>query len=446
MENIPNEEVSILNSNPQDNFVKKPNNKFLWLLVIFLVLVAGFFSYNAISGNQSTKNKTSQDSSSTINQPLTTHLLASIPEDFSTRFGYHEEENFVFDGVGNTVMYPAKHNSTSTIVLMSNNEAIGDFFQLLHLSKSKDGTRVNYAGLKIVDKKDNVPTVDFVVNGVSQLVGFPLSGTSIGFSADGSHYSYVVYTKERQRVLIYDGKPLYIAGEDKEQRSGYTAHSPVFNSDDSRIMITTEGASKPKVAIINTNTKEVKEDPEFDAIFNSVFSPDGKHYAYRARNNEKEIIVVDGVIVKTLTAYSGVAWAPEFSLDNTKVSFAVDKKVKNAIQIDTKKEIPYEADDFQSQSAINMQSEEDDGLTSLKTFDSSGKNWVRYGFDLDASEQAKEERFFVEINGKKVDKLFRYVSEPQFAVSDTHVTFGAREGNQLKWFVYEITEQGFVQR
>lgn len=437
--------------------VSKSSHKFsLWIIVSAIALIGGGVLFLLTTENGRTLvNRTLPLAvqSKNIENPvekdmaISPHTLATIPLTLNTRYEYYGREFFVFSGNGKEVMYLAKTSSTSPVTAMRNNELIGEFLSIYHLSGAVDGSRVNYAGLKKIAENKGVPVVEFVINGVKQHYSWPLGSTDIVFSNDGTHYSYSVSLEDWKMPVIYDGEEIYRGNvprflvNGKIPDSGWVSFSPAITSQGDRVAIISQIGLNKQAVIIDSNTKTVHEDSSFvDILSGVVFSPNGEHYAYRAKDQNSYFIVVDG---KSLTPFKNnrYAWPPKFNMDGSQIAYVKDTDSWHAFNL-TGTEVPYISENFLTKTEIARKSPDShkssDSTAFPPVFDGTGNNSARIILDLKASEQTGEDVFYLEVNDIRLNYAFSFISEPRFDSSGKYIMFGARDGRELKWMTYEI--------
>jgi hypothetical protein len=354
----------------------------------------------------------------------------------------------VFNGVGDEVMYTAKtKNTPNTILLMKNQDLVGEFLSLDALELSGDGQNINYSGLRKFDQGGQV-----IVNGV-WLVDAPAHGTRVVFSNKGNHYAYITYYKDGIAILYYDNKPVYQGGIPVEVRNGkaqtnnYLSISPVMNSIGTGLAMVSQVGLKKQAVIASLSSKKIHLDDLYDNIISDiVFSPDGLHWAYRAIDKDEEFIVVDG---KPRSSFkkSGIGWEPVFSLDSNEVAYSMSMSSSQAKNINTGSIIPYVKENFTSPlpSAISSESYDSRVGKSETVYDQMKKNSAYVAVDYDSSDEL-DEREYIYVNNIKLDKRFDYIGTPTFDSTGQFVMFGAREGNHLTWNVYKIDGQKLVKQ
>ncbi len=473
------------------------------LIIVFGVVVIGvgvyLYSKNKNLANQSVVadlQKVSNNDSMSVGTSLATkkdkkfqsHTIATIPSDLYTKVGRYLEERIVFDGDGESVMYLARNNdiftaTSSNFFIIKNEESLGEFIEMSAFETSADGHDINWAALR----KTGTSTSEMIINGIVQSYdGRPAKGTKVVFSDDGKHYAYVQYYQKGELALIYDNRWLYKGGIPVESNKGlptlgsnvvlttggsYVAFSPtmVMNKKGNGIALISQKGAKKQIVVINPIIDQVHFGALHEDILSPVvFSSDLKHYAYRAQDEGKEFVILDG---KQQTSFqkSGVAWSPAFSLDGKKVSYAVTNKITKAMDISTGYIVPYTQEDFLTKTARAAIPNMSDlgSAKSAPIFDDAGKNYTNIVYDFETSEkmgaelkillekdpeQAKKEMkkfdtpFYLEVNGIKIDRLFGFISAPKFDPTGKYVMFGAREGKKLQWLVYEIVGNKLIEK
>ena len=435
-----------LNQNPMSQESKR-SARFLRLLFIpigaFIFVVDVFIIYFAITSDPGTEPVINNNKSSGVS-----HIITTIPSNL-TATGY-----FAFSINGNKVLYLVSTDNPRTQVLMENETPVGEFYSIDHLAPSDDGLAINYAGLKKIHEGGSV----LVINGVLQKYGHPSQSTEIAFSRDGKHYGYIadIYLSDKFRV-IYDNEEIFIGDRPTavapDQSGVRVAFSATLSLDGRRIGVVSQVGLKKQAVIINVPSRAALTDgPIDDILSNIVFSRDGKHYAYRARNLGWETIVIDGNSF-TSFKYSGTASKPIFSFDSNKIAYRETGKEMSAFDLTTRGKTRYIAEEFFTREEIAR-----DSFDSFKTgdfvafppiFDASGKQKATILVDDLASRQSGQENpyvFYLEINGTRLNRTFSFISTPRFSEDGKNIMFGVLEGNNIKWLVYEITDLGFVEQ
>lgn len=430
----------------------------LWIAVAAIVLTGGGIIFLFITKNgRALINRMPHLAvqSKNIENPVekdvavSTHTLATIPSTLDTKYEYYGREFFAFSGNGKEVMYLAKTSSTSPVTIMRNDDLVGEFLSIYHLSAAVDGSRVNYAGLKKIGENKGVPVVAFVINGVKQHYSWPLGSTDIVFSNDGTHYSYSVSLENWKMPVIYDGEEIYRGNvprflvDGKIPDSGWAAFSPTITQQGDRVAIISQVGLNKQAVIISSNTKTVYEDSPFvDILSGVVFSPNGEHYAYRAKDQNSFFIVIDGK-PHASSKNTRYAWPPKFSLDGSRIAYVKEADTWYALDL-AGVDVPYTPEDFLTKSEIAAKSFDSnkgpDSAAFPPVFDRTGKNSAQIVLDLKASEKTGEEIFYLEVSGIRLNRSFSFISEPRFDSSGKYIMFGARDGKELKWMAYEITE------
>lgn len=503
--------ISVLLDSP--SVVKKTFGRTLLLVLITIFVIGGgvyfyltnrqFIQQSNTTSTQTSSKELSNSESVSPNtsslvkneivdqkdEKFQSHTLATIPAGLYTKVGGYLDERIVFSGDGNEVMYLARTSdifsaTSSAFYIYRKEKLLGEFLEMITFEPAVDGHGINYAAIK----KTGTSTGDMVINDVPQSYGGrPAQGTQVVFSVNGKHYAYVQYYQKGELNLIYDNEWLYKGGIPVRAKGStatlgsnvvltaegaYLAFSPTLVTTQTEIALTliSQVGLKKQAVIIQPITKQAYLGTLYDDVLSSVvFSPDLKHYAYRAQNEGLEFIVLD---VKPQPSFekSGVAWAPVFSLDSNKISYAVTKNSTQAIDILTGSVVPYVPEDFLNKTAIvesTRQLSAENISKSATVFDKSGKNYANIVYDFKADEklaselktlmkenpaQASEKMknyetpFYVEVNGVRINRLFGFISTPKFDSTGKHVMFGAREGRKLQWVVYEIVGNKLVER
>jgi Tol biopolymer transport system component len=171
------------------------------------------------------------------------------------------------------------------------------------------------------------------------------------FSRDGQHFAYSAMTQKGETIVLWamvaDGK----RGPEFEELS-----LPVFSPDsqhlayrgkrdnyrevlilDGKVTIESEYASQPNFETLGVTGLPLTR--EFDDVGQPVFSPDGQHLAYRVKQKNHEVIVLDG---KETAEFEDVG-QPVFSPDGQHLAYRVKhKKNHEAIVLDGKETTEFE--------------------------------------------------------------------------------------------------------
>ena len=435
-----------LNQNPTSQEPKK-SARFLRLLFITLgtlIFVACAFTiYSAITKNLNTEPENNNDGPSRSSRIITT-----IPPSL-TATGH-----FAFSVDGSKVLYLGRADSPHTQVLMENDAPIGEFYSIDHLAPSDDGLAINYIGLKKIREGGSA----FVINGVLQKYGAPSQSTEVAFSRNGQHYGYItdIYSSDKFRV-IYDNEEIFIGdgptavAPDKSRVR--VAFSAALSLDGRLVGVVSQVGLKKKVVIINASSRVALADDPIDDILSSiVFSRDGKHYAYRAKNMGWDTVVIDGNSF-TSFKYDGPAYSPVFSFDSHKIAYKESAAEMSAFDLAANAKTTYVASEFFTKEEIEQDSfdlfERDNFAVFPPIFDASGKQKANILVDALASRQSGQESpyvFYLEINGARLNRPFSFISTPRFSADGKRIMFGVLEGNDIKWLVYEITSSGFIEK
>lgn len=485
---------------PAPNFVSAPppekrRGKGALLLLVILALIVvggGVFAFNKYGSVSGEKDAPRQDFTEPLSTGPRSHLIATVAPDLVIPGSLWGPSQIGFSHNGNEVVYPGLDKNTKKTVLVKNNSIEGTFFDIEDIVPSKDGARVSYVA-RLIKKDFSSPKdltfkdIFYVINGVEQV--YHPSGTlgDVIFSADGRNYVYGLSDYKKGVVqIIFNNKEIFAQNVSKPTAGGtmqpyLNTIAPSMTLDAKRIGAALQHGSRQEVVIIDTDSGVSHRDPLVDQILSLVvFSSDGVHYFYRASNGKEEFVVLDGIPQKSF-ATSGVAWPPVLSHDGKKIAYATKRTVaaKEKIEVDVidlenSAHTPFVKDDFPASvylgtsNADEVFSNPDFNPNSATIFDRNKKNKVVITLDLTKHEdqtllfevtEAEKNKdvikmseladkvmlFFVEINGKKIEKLFQFVSTPQFSDDGAYVSFGVREGRALKWMVYDLQKAEFVE-
>lgn len=204
--------------------------------------------------------------------------------------------------------------------------------------------------------KSSVKVVDFQSREILSHSEFDGTITHLSFSPDNRSLSYSVWKDQKERFILYGDKKekipdgdefmsdplvlsepesvgvivgnyyqmrLYRAFQNKNKNGRiYGFISDFVTSKDGRnhAYIAVNAGPPLHRIVVNGN-----EGPTFDKIVSPVFSPDGNHLAYRARQDGKRFLVVSdmkGKVVRRHKDYAMV-FQPVFSADGASVAYGV---------------------------------------------------------------------------------------------------------------------------
>jgi Tol biopolymer transport system component len=177
----------------------------------------------------------------------------------------------VFSENGRSVAYVAVKNNQWYVVCNGNPELIPDKAAIVVLSP--DGNDVVYLGL-------SGGKCYIVKNGskISSLYN-DIDPYSIHFSGDSKHMMFSAKDNQNKWVLVVDGKE----GAHYDSIVG----DPKFSPKGGRYIYSASRNGKQFVVVDGHESKG------YDSAFGGVFSVDGAHYAYKARDGKKWLILLD---------------------------------------------------------------------------------------------------------------------------------------------------------
>jgi Tol biopolymer transport system component len=313
---------------PPDKTDSSKRNIFLVLIIIIVLIILGvgmFFYADSKTPSATTPVEVKEEVAKIAPAERLSKVIAKVPPNMFPIIDPDYFGMIAFSGNGKEVLYQAMSEDLKSSIVMKNNESLGEL--LVHgFSPSKDGSGINYVAMKRTGESYVV-----IINGEEQkdITETP-SDSEIAFSADGKTYCYNS-TKKGLLTVVCNGQHVYsgdvprmvMAG--KVSPNAYITLGPALRSDAGQVATVVQDGLKHKavfIDLLSKDTKNIRTDASFDKILSRVvFSPDGSHYAYRARNGEAEFMVVDGVAQESFGPFSGVAWAPVFSFDGKKLLY-----------------------------------------------------------------------------------------------------------------------------
>jgi rRNA maturation protein Nop10 len=149
------------------------------------------------------------------------------------------------------------------------------------------------------------------------------------FSPDSQHLAYRgkrTPTTEAREVLIFDGKEMkeseyasQVKLETMTREFDYEGQ-PVFSPDGRHWAYRARRKKNKEIMLVDG-----KESPEFEEITHPLFSPDSLHFAYRAKlKKNQEVILLDG---KETTEFDAVT-NPVFSPDSRRLAYLAKREKK----------------------------------------------------------------------------------------------------------------------
>lgn len=189
-------------------------------------------------------------------------------------------------------------------------KAVGEFEDASHLRFSADGAHFAFVGRR---EKASLVVIDGKEVGRYEWV------LELLLSADGQHYALVSAGPSKPRTCVLDGKSVgeyesvaglalsrdgkrhgfvgkvrgrwqvMVDGKKTAENTAYDIRHFAFSPDFEHYVYVVVGGPDDSMVV-----KDGKEIGKFSVVTPPVFSPDGKHYAFRARNKSGTAVVVDG--------------------------------------------------------------------------------------------------------------------------------------------------------
>ncbi len=207
----------------------------------------------------------------------------------------------VFGPKGKSIAYKSRDGAAWSMIV--DGKAQGSYTELGMPLWSPDGKGLAYKasrGGKWVVVRDGKPGEE-----VPRIGGEPV------WSPDGGSLAFAAFRGE-EGFIVVNGKPL---------ETFQLVDQPVFSSDGLRVAYPAKAAGQPKWMIV---WGDRKGEPHYDTLETPVWSPDGKHIAYRALWKFKWIVVVDDGKNEMFDAIGPVTWSP----DSAKVAYPAQKDGK----------------------------------------------------------------------------------------------------------------------
>lgn len=174
---------------------------------------------------------------------------------------YDNIGRFALSSDGKHLAYLAEKNQHIVLVIDGNESPVPKLDMILDMTSSKNGTIV-FSGVQ----KDKVVTF---INGKDSGKYFE-TVDYLSFSRDGVHFAFVAGAADTSSLVIdaFDG-PKY----DK-------IVSPKFSPDGTQVVYRARKNNQRFVVVANLQAKTIKEHSHYDAVWDTVFSPDGKTVGY----------------------------------------------------------------------------------------------------------------------------------------------------------------------
>jgi rRNA maturation protein Nop10 len=236
-----------------------------------------------------------------------------------------------FSRNGQRLVYRASPGKKKKWVMVVDGKVGPDFDEVGRAFFSSDGRRLAYRA-KRGDKREL-----FILDGKEgaefEAVGFPR------FSPDGQHFAYRAIARSTQTdvgwfpwwVMVVDGEK----GREFEEVS-----PPVFSPDGQHVAYRGKRLGDREIFVLDgketmqseyASKTETTETEEFDDVGQPVFSPDSRHWAYRARRGKKrELFILDG---KEGPEFEEVT-KPVFSPDSRRLAYFAKRGKKWRMVVD----------------------------------------------------------------------------------------------------------------
>ncbi len=200
---------------------------------------------------------------------------------------YEHVGSIEFSPDGSRVAYTARKNEKEFVVLDGKPGPKYDGVEAA-LVFSPDGKRMAYVGTNYDANSD--PIQMLVVDGKEIARYRVIEDASIMFSPDGKHLTYTASADGEKYFVVLDGE----AGPKYDEIGGFGGRVyATFTPAGKLVYRATRGEKRFMVV-------DGVESPAFDDVSDvPVYSPDGAHYAYHARENDHSVVVCDGVKGKT---------------------------------------------------------------------------------------------------------------------------------------------------
>ena len=324
---------------------------------------------------------------------------------------YDRVQSIQFGPDGSKLIYLASKDGRKFVVVdgKESNKYDGELTMFDMAVFSSGGTQTAYLFSNLIKAEGFVVVNDQIINN-KELVYDWISSPQ--FSSDGSRFTYRA-SKDGKSFFVVDGKKyvacdvvdnfifspnsknfIYLCVDEHQGRSIMNENGSIIRIDDeakkvirglswthsNEVVYVVENTRENRMisSSIVMNGKEIQTSYEY--IFNLSFSSDGKRMIYKARKDQKEIIVVDG---------------KEYGVQNPELTPAFLNA--NPIFSNDSKHFAYIAEYNQKQSIV-----------------------------LDGK------------RGKEYDQTYG----PYFSPDNRYIAYGAKRGNELWWIVEDIEKQG----
>jgi Tol biopolymer transport system component len=250
-------------------------------------------------------------------------------------------------------------------------------------------------GARWAYRTNTPPNWTMVVDGKSQE-----SGSDVGdaiWSADGQHYAYRVGSRDAY-FMVVDGK---------KSASYPELNDPVWSPDGKTCAFVAKAENNAGEYVVYGDRKtEV-----YSRCYPPVFSADGQHMAYAARaENGKYMVILDE---KHFPAEFEAIGPIQISPDGQHVTFAGQWNFRWTCVIDG------------GRSSMN-------DIIQTPVWASDSKKVAYAG--------QQQGKWFVEVNYRRGDDLDEVLTAPVFSTDGKKCAYGARKGNELVWFVVQVSD------
>ncbi|MDZ7832219.1 MAG: WD40 repeat domain-containing protein [Desulfobacterales bacterium] len=221
---------------------------------------------------------------------------------------------------------------------------------------------------------------------------FTIIGDSVKYSTDFRQITYAAYKQKTHNIIRLDNRtsPVYHA-----VRPGF----PRFSASGRHAYIAYKGKNAKASVVVDWET-----DGRYDNADNFRFSPDGKRYAYRAAEGEKQALIIDGKPDKWVT---GIPMNDE---DN--ILFSPNSQ-----------HIAYVAFEDEACRVVRDNKVQEHGFQRIKelTYSSNSKNLAYKGR---VSNKGGREKWSVVVNGKK-HRAYDHIFDLIFSPNSKHLAYVA---------------------
>lgn len=254
--------------------------------------------------------------------------------------------------------------------------------------------------------------------GEKKIGGVPISGCHYPgpiFSPDGYHFACGVWYDQKfwenqqnklsrkppASLLVLDGQIIATYGTYGTEQYEHIAEESLIFSPDSKHFV--YKASKNSQAFLVIDGKEEEKYDWITSYPIIAFSQNGEHYAYAAHRDNKEYIIFDG---REIAEYNDIYEGPVLSTDGQHLAYAygVGRPPSPNIIVDN-----------QEKGSFNF-------LRYL-TFSPDGA----YFAFMTSTEKGK---YYIKVNGED-GKEYDAIAKPIFSPDNQHLAYAAKEGNKI---------------